>query len=93
VKYEMQTSMFTGRMVDTEVPTGEVHIFQIDTDAEGYTIIAPYTMCGRERAKIGEQTKDSDKRPNNMPMCQKCEAAWKKNPDSPWSKWQKGKPL
>jgi hypothetical protein len=88
VKYEMQTNMFTGRAVNIEVPTGEIHIFKLET-IDGFTL-APFSMCNLEHAEIGKKTKDSDKRPNGLPMCTKCKAGWKNHPDSPWLKWKKG---
>jgi hypothetical protein len=92
VKYETQTNMFTGRAENTEVPAGEVHIFQVET-VDSFTALAAYSMCSMERAQIGEQTKDTDKRPNGLPMCARCEAAWKNHPESPWQKWAKAEPL
>jgi len=92
VKHEMQTSMFTGRAVNTEVPTGEIHIFKLET-VDGFTTTAPYSLCERDHTQIGEQTKDSDKRPNGLPMCHACETAWKNHPESPWRKWEKGEKL
>lgn len=91
INYEMQTSMFTGRAVQVKVPAGDVHIFQIE-EFGGVKQVHAYAFCGKERAQIGKQTDESDKRPN-LPMCQECESKWKKHPDSPWMKWEKGRKI
>lgn len=92
VTYEMQTNMFTGRAVQTKVPAGDVHIFQI-VETDGFKQTHAFAFCGKERAQIGEETDESDKRPNNLPMCKACEAKWKDHPDSPWAKWEKGRKI
>ena len=93
IKHERQQNMFTGRTSDIAIPQGNVHIFQIVNveDGLGAKVTEPsrYAFCGKTRAEIGERTKDSDKRPNGLPMCTKCEAAWKEHPDSPWRAWEK----
>jgi len=92
IKNERQTNMFTGKTSNIIVPKGEVHIFQIvqfqDEFGESMTAPSRYSFCGKTRQELGEQTKDSDKRPPELPVCPGCEIAWKLHPDSPWRAWQ-----
>lgn len=88
IKHEHQQNMFTGRSHDVAIPQGEVHICVLIVGKDG-TEPDRFMLCGKTRADIGEQTKDSDKRPAALPVCPKCEIAWKAHPDSPWNAWVK----
>lgn len=92
-KTEVQEAMYGGRKKFIEAPTGEVHICLIHEVEGGHVEPDIAAICTIERTKIGKNYKYSDKRPNNLPMCPKCEARWKTHPASPWTAWQSGKPL
>ena len=92
-----QDNMFSGRMQNVSNPQGEIHIFELNTininDREKIIEPSRFALCGKTRSEIGEQTKDSDKRPLGLPMCSTCEAKWKAHPNSPWRKWQTGEKI
>ena len=92
LKNEKQENMFTGRTSIVAVPTGNIHICTFVTaNRNGSTVseASGFMMCGKTREEIGDQTKDSDKRPTGLLMCPKCEQTWKNHPDSPWLAWQR----
>lgn len=89
VKHERQQNMFTGRSQLIQTPQGTLHICELEKGKDGLMEPSRFMMCGKTRSDIGEQTKDSDKRPLGLPMCLECETRWKTHPDSPWRKWYK----
>ena len=73
------------------VPVGTVHIFEAFRVAgqggKSVEEVAAYSLCARSRSEIGQETKDTDKRPAGLGMCPDCEAAWKEHPSSAWKVW------
>jgi hypothetical protein len=88
IKYEMIANMLTGKETMLPVLTGDVHIFELFTDKNGITSTVT-AFCGKSHAAIGEKTKETDKRPENLSICKQCEQAWKEDPRSPWKAWRK----
>jgi len=92
VHHETQTNFLSGRDTQIEVPTKEIHLFEIIKTDE-LTEPAAESLCGIDRSKIGKNIKEKDKRPSGLPVCKKCEQVWKEDKRSPWHKWQEGKAL
>lgn len=90
VKIEKQPNMFTGRLVDVEVPQGAYHIFEqtvqhlvIKGKKEKVIETHAFSMCGLEAAEIGGTCRTSDKAPHQN-VCPKCAEKYKAHPRSPW---------
>ena len=88
IKHERITNMFTGRETMMPVRTGEVHIFEL-IDNEHVKELKTWAFCGITRSEVEEETKDEDKRPENLPVCKECENGWKNDKRSPWKSWSK----
>lgn len=86
--YEMITNMFTRRTINTPIPEGEQHIFEMKSDG-----LKPHAFCGKDRGVIGggvENTAEFKDRSADLPLCKKCETRWKSDPRSPWRAWVQG---
>lgn len=88
VNYVETTNMFTGGSKIDKVPTGEVHIFEIEK-VDNVEQTKATSFCGMSHSGIGilggeNAYEEKDKRPANNPMCPNCEQAYKADPRSPW---------
>ena len=91
VKIEKQPNMFTGRLVDVEVPQGVYHIFEqtithyprVKGEKSKVIEMSAFSMCGVEAAEIGKTCRTSDKAPHQN-VCPKCAEKYKAHPRSPW---------
>jgi len=84
LEHQEDINMFTQGSKIVKIPIGSAHIFEVSKDEETkITELSARSLCGTERSKIGDYTKDTDKNPG-LPLCEECERAYKEHPDSPW---------
>jgi hypothetical protein len=85
-KVSYVVDIFTGREEQVKTLIGDYHLFEI-VKVDGHSDLSPYSFCSKARSDIGEQTTDSDKRPENLCICPVCEQAWKADKRSSWARW------
>lgn len=86
---EIKPLFRSGRIKETRVPIGEVHIFRYEI-VDKVDILYDFSLCGKTRSEIGDWTKDSDKAPSQN-VCPDCQRMYKEDSQSPWAKFTEGR--
>lgn len=87
--YQTQTWIeedFEGHKHQVTMPQGSGHIFTMEL-VKGKMEISGTCLCGKARIEIGKKTSIKSSRIATLPLCVDCSEAWKKHPQSEWSKF------